>query len=81
MNDTIIKAESKKRELIVLAVCFGIAFILNIISIMVYNTQWYEIFTMLHVVLAIALIFYIVSGIVRVLIIIIMQIISKKNKA
>ena len=68
MKDTIIKAKTKKRELLVFAICLGIAFILNIVSIIIYNTHWTEIFTMLHVVLLIAVVFYGLVGIIRSLI-------------
>lgn len=60
MKDTVITATRKKTEIMVFLLCFSAAFILNIVSVIVYQTRWIELFTQLHIVLIVALVFYFV---------------------
>lgn len=68
MKDTIISAQTKKRELLVFATCFGLAFVMNIAAIIIHQTQWIELLTQLHVVLLVAIVLYGVYWIVRLLV-------------
>lgn len=79
MKDSIISAKVKKRELTIFVIAFVVAFILNIISIISYNTDWIEVLSVLHYVLLLAIILYIIQGIIRLIIWGIRQLVSKKR--
>lgn len=64
LRDTTITSGQKKRELLIILVCFLAAYLLNVIGIIQHNSPPRELFTQLHVVLLLAAIFY---GIVIVL--------------
>lgn len=68
MKDTVISGKNKKRELTIFGTAFIVAFILNIISIIEYNTEWIEIVSSLHYVFLLAIILYIIQGIIRLII-------------
>ncbi len=61
MNDIIIKGKRIKIEIYKLLICFVIANILNLFSIIKFNTKWIEIFTQLHWVLILTGVLYFVS--------------------
>lgn len=67
LRDTIITAAVKKRELVIVLVCFLAAYLLNVIGIIAYHTPARELVTKLHVVLLIAAAFYGTVLIIRVL--------------
>ncbi len=64
-KDTVITAQQKKRELIIFLICLAGAFIFNIVGIMMFKTPASEIFTKLHYVLLVAVVFYVIAGIFR----------------
>lgn len=66
-RDTTITATVKKRELIIFLVCFLAAYVLNVIGIIKNHTSARELFTQLHVVFLVSLIFYGAVVILRVL--------------
>lgn len=68
MKDSIISAKTKKRELNIFIIALAVAFILNIISIIAYNTDWIEVLSALHYVLLFAIVLYIIQGIIRLII-------------
>jgi len=57
-RDTTISAASKKREFIIFLSCFTGAYIMNVIGIIQHQSPAKELFTQLHVVLLISLVFY-----------------------
>ena len=61
MKETIITGKRKKHEILVLAICLGIACILNIFSILVYKTDYKELYSELPTVIIIALLLYLLS--------------------
>ena len=61
MRETIITGKRKKQEILVLAICLGIACILNILSILVYKTDYKELYSELPTVIIIALLLYLLS--------------------
>jgi hypothetical protein len=65
MKDVIVKGNFLKRELKVFLACFIIAFGVNVYSIIAYNTEWLELLTALHIILLLAGLIYIVTGILR----------------
>ena len=79
MKDSVISAKAKKRELIIFIAAFVVAFILNIISISSYNTEWSEILSSLHYVLLLAIVLYVIQGIIRLIIWGIVRLVSGKR--
>ncbi len=69
MRDTIITARAKKRELRYLGISFIIAFLLNILSIILYHTEWKELYTQLVVVIKFSVVIYIFIVVLRLIII------------
>ena len=67
LKDTTITATTKKRELIIILVCFIGAYLLNVIGIIVYHTPARELVTKLHVVVLVTLVFYGIIIIFRIL--------------
>lgn len=65
MKDTIIKANQKRRELIILIISFIAAFLFNIYSIIRYSHPFKEVFTQIHIVVLITLVFYVIITILR----------------
>ena len=64
-NDTLIPAGVKRREALILLVCFALALVLNIACILIYDTSWKELFTQLPVVLAITGVVYLITALAR----------------
>lgn len=71
MKDVVITAKRLKKELNIFLVLFIIAFVLNIISIAVYKTEWKELITQIGIVFIIALVLYILIGFIRLLVLMI----------
>jgi len=67
LKDTTITATTKKRELTIILVCLIGAYLLNVIGIIAYHTPARELVTKLHVVILVALVFYGIVIILRVL--------------
>jgi uncharacterized membrane protein (DUF485 family) len=65
MKDIIITVKQQKTEWKWLLACFGLAILLNIVSIIIYQTSWTEIFTQILWVICFTLAFYIASFIIR----------------
>lgn len=68
MKNLVITAKKLRKEILISAVCFIAAFIINIISIIIYKTPWYEIFTQIGYILVITLLFYIFAIVLRLII-------------
>lgn len=68
MKDTVITAQAKKRELTIFIGCLVLAFLLNAYSIIAYGTSWSEMYSMIGMVLAIAIVLYVLQGIIRLVI-------------
>lgn len=76
-KDTIITAKQKKREAIIILVCIAAAILFNLIGIIKFKTPAIEMVTQLHIVAIVALFFYIVSGIVRIVTSLLLRLIGK----
>lgn len=66
MKDTVIKAAVKRRELWIWLTCFIVANVVNITTIICYSTPWYEVFTQLGYVVALSVLLYVLTIVVRV---------------
>ena len=66
MKDTIISAKTKRRELIILLVCFAVANIVNWCAIIKFAAPWYEIFTQIGYVVVTTLVLYALLAMARV---------------
>ena len=67
MKDTVLTARHKKRELIILLVCFILASLLNIYAIIKYDAAFVEIITSFFYVLSFTVALYIAAWIFRLL--------------
>lgn len=79
MKDIIITQKRKRKEITILLSCFIVAFFINVVAIIIYKTPWYEIFTQLGYVLAIALVLFLIVTLVRVLIWTVKRLFRKSN--
>ncbi len=68
MKDIIIRSSSLKREFWIALICILLACLINVYAIIKYDTNWSEMFSSLGFVLLIALVLYLVVGIVRLLV-------------
>ena len=65
MKDTIITAKRKKIELITLLVCFILANLANLYSIIAYKTPAIELFTSLGYVVVLTVVLYVIWTVLR----------------
>jgi len=68
MKDFTISGNRVIRELIIFLICFIIAFLTNVIAIIIYKTHFSELLTSLYYVLIFSLLIYFVSTFIRLLI-------------
>ena len=67
MKDIIITAQRQKSEIITFIICFAIAFVTNIASIIIYDTEWSEVWTQIIWVTVLACVMYGISIFIRIL--------------
>ena len=79
MNDIVIRQARIKRELLVLVVCFAGAVLTNAYAIATRGTEWSELATQLHITLALAGVFYLVLGVLRLLFFGIWRLVRRKE--
>lgn len=58
MKDITITSKRLKKESTIFIVCFIIAFIINVVSIFIYKTSWFELFTQIGYVTIISIALY-----------------------
>ena len=68
MKDVLISGRRVTRELMIFCACFAVALAMNIFAIIKYQTDWKELITTLHITLALAIVIYVLLGILRLLI-------------
>lgn len=68
MKDTLITARRKKTEIITALVCFALAFLLNIVCIIVYKTPFKEVFTQIGYIVVISVALYVIWTAIRLLV-------------
>lgn len=66
MKDTIITAQTKKRELWILLACFVVANITNWVAIIRFSAPWYEVFTQIGYVVVTSLVIYALIAVLRI---------------
>ena len=65
MKDIVIPGKRIKQELRILAITIGIAVVLNLFSIIKFKTNWVELVSQLHVVIALGIAIYILVFLLR----------------
>ncbi|WP_102407266.1 hypothetical protein [Parabacteroides bouchesdurhonensis] len=75
-----ITTKRQRTEILIWGVCFVLAFLLNIISIIVFDTEWKELFTQLLWVLSLSIGFYFLTLALRIIYWLIRCAFSKKQK-
>ncbi|MBR4586193.1 MAG: hypothetical protein IKO29_05585 [Bacteroidales bacterium] len=68
MKDTLVTARRKKTEIITALVCFALAFLLNIVCILVYKTPFKEVFTQIGYIVVISVALYVIWTAIRLLV-------------
>jgi hypothetical protein len=68
MKDLVIKGKRIIKELIILAALFILSFIINVIGIIMHDTDWIELLSQLHVVIILTLVLYALVWLVRLVI-------------
>lgn len=81
MKDIIITSKKIKRERNIYILCFVLAFIINIIAIIVYTRPWVEMFSQIGYVFVISLFIYFILWIPRLLFIGGKSLFKKKRNA
>ncbi|MDR3309025.1 MAG: hypothetical protein LBS80_03640 [Tannerella sp.] len=66
MKDIIITSQRQKAELRWLAASFGLAFLLNLAAIIIYKTEWSELYTQILWTLALTIVIYALITVVRI---------------
>ncbi len=79
MKDTIVTRQRKKIELFALLVCFIIANLMNLYSIIKFHTPWTEMITSIFYVIIFTIALYVLWSIVRVLFYGIKRLLLKKK--
>ena len=80
MKDLVISGRKVKRELLIALGCFICAVLINIICIIVYHSQWHEIFTQIGFTIFVAIALYVLLLLIRLIILACRKIFSKRNK-
>jgi hypothetical protein len=65
MKDIVISGRRILRELLLYAGCFVAALAVNVYSIVHFKTEWKELFTTLHITLAVAGVLFVVLALLR----------------
>ena len=68
MKDITIKSSTIKKESLFLSLLFGLAMVINIVSILIYDGFWTELITQIPVVLVLTIVLYFLALLVRLLI-------------
>ena len=80
MKDLVISGKKVKRELLIALGCFICAVLINIVCIIVYRSQWHEIFTQIGFTVFIAVVLYVLLVIIRLIILACRKIFSGRKK-
>lgn len=80
MKDLVISGKRVKTELLIALGCFVCAMLINIICIIVYHSQWHEIFSQIGFTVLVAVILYVLLLLIRLLVILCKKIFAKRNK-
>jgi len=67
MKNITVSAGRVKKELIFFLISILFALIMNIYSIIIYQTQWIELITTLHITFLLSIVIYIIIGIFRII--------------
>lgn len=78
MKDIIISIKRQKKELLIFGICFILSFAINIIAIIIYDTEWEELFTYIGYVLTISIVLYLLLAVVRLFVYFIKKLLLRK---
>lgn len=80
MKDLVISGKRVKTELLIALGCFICAVLLNIVCIIVYHSQWHELFSQIGFTVLVAVVFYVLLLLIRLLFLVCRKIFTKRNK-
>jgi NADH:ubiquinone oxidoreductase subunit 6 (subunit J) len=78
MKDIVISGRQIIREVLIYVGCILAALLVNVYSILHFNTQWKELVTTLNITLALALVFFAVVAVLRVTVFCCRRLLQKK---
>ena len=81
MRDIVISARRIRRETWVFVACVAAALVVNAYSIHRFGTHWQELFTTLHVTLAVAVVIFAVLALVRLIVFTCVRLFRRKPAA
>jgi len=67
MKDILLTSKRQRTEVVLFIVCFLVAFLMNVYSIIAFGTEWKELYTQLIWVLCVGVLFYGVLLVLRIL--------------
>lgn len=77
MKDIVVSGKAIRRELIVALSCFILAFCINVGAVIAYSKPWVEIFSQIGYVIVIAVVFYCILLVFRIVYYIIRKLIKR----
>ncbi len=77
MKDLIITSGRLKKEIYIVSACFIAAFATNIVSIILFKTPWYEVFTQIGYVIVITVTLYLIVTFFRLIVAIVVRLVKK----
>lgn len=80
MKDIIITQKRIRTELLVIAVCFAIAFIANVVAVFIYKSPLSEIYSSIFYVLTATLVLYVLALVLRLIVLLPISFIRKFKK-
>lgn len=80
MKELVISSKRLKKEILIFAICFIIAFAVNVIAIIYFKTPWYEMFTQIGYVLLITISLYFIVIAIRFIAFLIRKLIRPSKK-
>lgn len=80
MKDIVISGKRVRTELLIALCCFVCAVLINIVCIIVYHSQWHEIFSQIGFTVFVAAVLYVLTIIVRLIVLACRKIFSGRNK-
>lgn len=81
MKDITITASALRRELYILLALLILALLTNLYAIVSYDGQWSEFFSQLHIILLMTVIYYVVLGIIRLIVHGVRLLVNRKGSA
>ena len=81
MSQIVITHKRIVKEILILGMCFIAAFVINAVSIIIFQTKWSELFTTLHYTAFLSFILYVIVVVFRFLMSLFKRLFKSKSKS